>query len=428
MATVNFLYRSTRENAPLNVRLLFRHNGEDYTIGAKTEIMIYNREELIENPKLSAKHYWDKFHTMTRLKDIDLINKQQEVNTELNKLENHILFAFEKIQPENADKEWLQGVVDVFHNPIQNAGIPNTLIEFIDWYLIQRADLKYGTSKKFNTIKSKLKKRKKEFGKVGILMSEIDDNFRIRYEQVFSDYSRNTILRDLAEIKTLCRFAFEKGMQINREVLAWKFKLEKTKFVYLTETEMETIQELKKLPEYLDNARDWLLISCYTGQRVSDFMRFHKSMIRVEKNKHGKDIHLIEFTQKKTGATIALPLHLKVLKILEKRKGEFPREISDQKYNHYIKLVCEEAKLNELIQGTKMEIIEPGVYRKQFGTYKKYELISSHLGRRSFATNNFGKIPTRLIMSATGHTKEEMFLKYIGKTQTEQAKELADYF
>jgi len=38
------------------------------------------------------------------------------------------------------------------------------------------------------------------------------------------------------------------------------------------------------------------------------------------------------------------------------------------------------------------------------------------------------KIPTVLIMSATGHKKEDMFLRYIGKTSTDMAKQLADYF
>ncbi len=428
MASVNFLYRSSKENAPLNVRLLFRHKSKDFVIGAKTEIMIYSHLELSENPKLSAKHYWNKYHQMVRLKDINLINKQQEVNVELNKLENYILTAYSRIQPENANKEWLQGVVNEYHDPNENSDIPKTLIEFIDWYLLQKTDLKYGTVKKYNTIKSKLVKRKQEFGKVGVLMSEINDNFRLQFEKVYSDYSRNTIIRDLTEIKTLCRFALEKGLEIDREVLNWKFKLEKTKFVYLNEDEIESIYQLENLSEYLDNARDWLLISCYTGQRVSDFLRFNKSMIRVEKNKHGKEIHLIEFTQKKTGATIALPLHSKVLEILDKRNGDFPREISDQKYNDYIKEVCQKAEINDRVQGLKMEVKERGVYRKKLDTYKKWELVTSHIGRRSFATNNFGKIPTRLLMTATGHTKEEMFLKYIGKTQTEQAKELADYF
>src|SRR5690606_22843215 len=174
----------------------------------------------------------------------------------------------------------------------------------------------------------------------------------------------------------ICRFAFEKGLKINPEVFKWSFKMSKTPIVYLNEDEILKIEQKKDLPEYLDNVRDWLLISCYTGQRISDFMRFEKSMIRIEKNKQGKQIHLIEFTQVKTNTTIAVPLHPKVLEILNKRNGEFPRAISDQKYNDYVKDVCEAAKINERIKGSIMQETKPesGVFRKKSGTYKKWEL------------------------------------------------------
>ena len=59
----------------------------------------------------------------------------------------------------------------------------------------------------------------------------------------------------------------------------------------------------------------------FTGQRISDFMRFNKEMIRVEKNKA-----LIEFDQQKTGKTMTIPLHNKVMLILEKYNGDFPKE------------------------------------------------------------------------------------------------------
>jgi hypothetical protein len=60
--------------------------------------------------------------------------------------------------------------------------------------------------------------------------------------------------------------------------------------------------------------------------------------------------------------------------------------------------------------------------------FPKYELITSHVGRRSFATNNYGRIPTALLINVTGHATEAMFLEYIGKTETEKAKQLAEYF
>ena len=66
--------------------------------------------------------------------------------------------------------------------------------------------------------------------------------------------------------------------------------------------------------------------------------------------------------------------------------------------------------------------------RKVEGIYPKWQLVTSHIGRRSFATNNYGKIPTALLIGVTGHSTESMFLEYIGKTDTQKAMALAEYF
>lgn len=428
MASTYYLYRSTKENAPLTVRLLFRHSSKDFTISSNSNILIYSREELALNSKLSGKDYWSKTHNLTRIKDISLINKQHEVKANLNKLENYILKEFDKIQPESATNEWLKGVIEEYHNPKKVSEVPNTLIEFFDYYLAQNPHLKYGTSKKYNTIKNKLIKRKHLFSNTPIFLNQIDDNFRLKFLKVFADYNPNTINRDLSEIKTLCKLALKKGKEINLEVLDWKFNVKKTPFVYLDLQEINKISSLNNLSETLDSVKDWLIISCYTGQRISDFMRFDKSMIRQEKNKKGKTISLIEFQQEKTQKTMTVPLHKVVLEILDKRQGDFPKILSDQKYNDYVKEICLKAKMTQKVHGQKITVLENGDKRTEFGIFEKWELISSHIGRRSFATNNFGVIPTSLIMSITGHTKENTFHTYIGKTQTEQAKELADYF
>jgi integrase len=428
MASTYYLYRSTKENAPLTVRLLFRHSSKDFTISSNSNILIYSREELALNSKLSGKDYWSKIHNLTRIKDISLINKQHEVKANLNKLENYILKEFDKIQPESATNEWLKGVIEEYHNPKKVSEVPNTLIEFFDYYLTQNPHLKYGTSKKYITIKNKLIKRKHLFGNTPIFLSEINDNFRLKYLSIFSDYNSNTIFRDLSEIKTLCKLALKKGKEINLEVLDWKFNVIKTPFVYLDEKEIEKIKNLKKLSDTLDNVRDWLIISCYTGQRISDFMRFNKSMIRQEKNKNGKIVNLIEFKQEKTQKIMTVPLHPTVIEILDKRQGDFPKNLSDQKYNDYVKEICLIAKMTQKTNGQKITVLENGDKRTEIGIFEKWELISSHIGRRSFATNNFGVIPTSLLMSITGHSKEVTFHTYIGKTQTEQAKQLADYF
>jgi len=47
--------------------------------------------------------------------------------------------------------------------------------------------------------------------------------------------------------------------------------------------------------------------------------------------------------------------------------------------------------------------------------FPKYQLLSSHELRRSFATNHYEKIPTPILMKLTGHSRESTFLEYVGK-------------
>lgn len=76
-----------------------------------------------------------------------------------------------------------------------------------------------------------------------------------------------------------------------------------------------------------------------------------------------------------------------------------------------------------------MEIIDDkGTTRKVSGTYPKYELMTSHICRRSFATNLYGHIPTPVIMAITGHSTETMFLNYIKKTASENAEVLRNFY
>ena len=82
-----------------------------------------------------------------------------------------------------------------------------------------------------------------------------------------------------------------------------------------------------------------------------------------------------------------------------------------------------------IIGSKKVETVkDSGIYRKKTDTYKKHELVSSHIGRRSFATNFYGKIPTTYLIYVTGHSTEQMFLTYIGKSNKDLAMEIGNYF
>lgn len=426
MATVNFLYRSTKPEANLNLRLLYRVSDEsfkdgynDIVLGAKTRLKV-------------SKYYWSKQHTLKRVKDIEISNKQTEINQELNRIENHILTAFYEVDPKSINKSWLASLMESYYNPKQNGTtIPKDLIGYIDYYIEEREhEITPASITKFKVIKHKMERLQSE-RRHTIMIDEIGEDFKKEFVGYYQseNYSQNTMQRELGLIKTFCKHAKTKGLEIHPELLNLKLKKKPVKSIYLSFEELKQIEAATMEHDYQDNARDWLIISCYTGQRISDFMRFTSNMIREENGKK-----LLEFKQQKTNKLMTIPLHPKVLAILKKRNGEFPRAISDQRYNGYIKKVCELAKLKEKVEGKKQADIDPegdeSKIRAVSGTFEKWELVTSHIGRRSFATNFYGynNIPTSYLIYVTGHSSEAMFLNYIGKSNKDLAIELTNYF
>ena len=158
-------------------------------------------------------------------------------------------------------------------------------------------------------------------------------------------------------------------------------------------------------------ARDMFLIGAFTGLRFSDFSRL--------KNQNISD--LIEIKTQKTGTKVAIPVHWVVKEILE--SGYDFSGMSNQKLNEYIKEVArlagidERVTVNRNIGGKNVE-----------ETFLKYELVSSHTARRSFATNAYkAGVPTIAIMKITGHRRESNFLKYIKVGEKENAELLKSH-
>lgn len=90
------------------------------------------------------------------------------------------------------------------------------------------------------------------------------------------------------------------------------------------------------------------------------------------------------------------------------------------------------AGLNEICEGKKRINIAPEgektKYRSVLGKFPKWQLVSSHIGRRSFATNYYGKVPISHLINITGHGSEKMFLNYIKKSNMDMALDAYAYF
>lgn len=231
-------------------------------------------------------------------------------------------------------------------------------------------------------------------------------------------YSPSTIIRSLHFVCTVLNHLEKRGIR----TLAYEFEIPKEpvrqkKFATLNQEELSVIQNTP-VPIELEKAKQWLLISCYSGQRVSDFMNFNDQMVQKLLDKP-----CIEFVQQKTQKPILLPLHPVIQNILKSRNGQFPEKVPYETYNRQIKEVVRLSRIDRLVR-----------LRKRFGFRSKEvivplsEAVSTHIGRRSFASNFYGKIPTALLMEATGHSTEQMFQRYVGNTNTSRAQELGNYF
>lgn len=425
MAAIKFLLKSTNNPAPIYIRLTGgRLLGQVTKFENEKKVDVMAKTNFVINPS-----DWHKEKQRPKnLQDEDF----KILNSDLLELKSKLLKHYNKSNGQvPIDTKWLKE----FLNPSQaSLGLPTSLLQYLDSYIsIKKKTVSKNSIKKYNVIKAKLQRYEQEL-KTTLQVKDIGPQFQKSFE-AFCDkhnYSHDTVTMEVRFLKTICRHAANSGLEVHpkmESIMSKYAKKEEDRFIILDFEELQRIKSLN-LNESLDNARDWLLISCYTGQRVSDFLRFNKEMIRSEKNRKGETVQLIEFEQQKTGKTMTLPLHKEVVTILDKRNGDFPRQISDVKYNEYIKSVCREAKITELVPGSRKAEIKKnsGIYRKETGIFPKCELVTSHIGRRSFATNFYGLIPTSLLIAATGHSTEQMFLNYIGKSSSDRAKELAEYF
>ena len=277
------------------------------------------------------------------------------------------------------------------------------------------------TINKFGTTIYRLKKFE-EYKKKNYQLNEIDLTFHDEFSKFATNQlslSINSIGSTLKQIKTVCLDALDRGMNVSQQIVSKKFNAptEKTKFVTLNELNLDSIKKFKG-SDYLNNARDWLIIGCWTGCRVGDLMKLTKANLL----KSTKGIDFIRYTQSKTSKQVDIPVHEDVKEILKRLDG-FPRSISDVKFNAYIKTVCQKAGIVEAVDGTRQN---PNTHLKEIGTFEKWELVRTHTCRRSFATNHYNKLPNKVIMAVTGHSTERMLLAYIGETENNHLEDFIE--
>ena len=404
MATVQFLIQSEKNPSQIYVRL---RDGRTVDIKVKTPLFInpIDWSKIKKQPK-NTKDAEGKA-LMSGLNDI-----KNKIVTKLNIADPTLLIT----------KNWLESVL---YPPEVKPTIEKEyflLTSFYAYYEEKKSnsDTKLSLLKKIKSVEALVRrfeaKKKRKF-----LLTDVDVNWMADFEKFMrsENYKQSYIFRVVKFIKMVGQYSKNLGFATSNNFDSIKSKDKKAFKTYLNNEELQAIEDAVMPTESLENARDWLIISCHLGQRVSDLMRCSKKRIVTNGNRMSVDLR-----QKKTDKAVMVGIFDKVKEYLAKRDGEFPRPISDQKYNDYIKEVCKIAGLTQIEEGT---LYDATFKRGIDGFYEKWQLVTSHVGRRSFATNYYGKVPIALLVVQTGHTTERAFLDYIGKGSLDQTWELLDY-
>lgn len=405
MATVKFVTKGKRNTVNVYLRL---RDGRDTDIIISTGITLATEHWSKAKNWISTKAT---FHNKLQVEN-DLRELEKIVHGERNKLVG---------QGHPINRDWLESVIHKWQGK-QIDGVADLLTDLIEQYKQElpnrirngKRGVSTGTLRNYNTTISRLTKfekaKRKRFRAI-----EIDLNFHKNYMKFASEtlgLAPNSIGKDIRNIKTVCLNAKDNGISVHDHVLSRNFSApsEKTIFTTLNTVELDKIREFSG-SNYLENARDWLIIGCWTGCRVGDLMKLTPDSIVL----HKSGARIIQYTQSKTGKLVNVPMHPHVAEVIDRLEG-FPRPISLAKFNDYIKTVCKKAGLTYSEYGTRQN---PNTHLKETGDFEKWELIKSHTCRRSFATNHYNKMTNKQIMAVTGHATEKMLLNYIGETEVE---------
>lgn len=414
MASVRFYLKEPRKKRS-SIFFRLNYGAFKFVNGKKQYLPLqYQIEETIEV------EFWS--NKKGEAKQNSKFKQYPEFNSRLNHIRDTALTTLRRMQNDGLtiNNDTLRKELDLVLKKYKDQTEVDTQLELMAFirYFISISNRKESTKKAYNLLLNNLEDYEVKY-KVQLTFDSIDLDFYNKFVDLLQSkrYTPNTVGGRIKMLKVFMNEAYERNLHSNTNYKKKAFTKpsEETKSIYLNEKELKKIEDLDLSNNTkLDNVRDWFLIGAYTGLRISDLKQLSNGNIRD---------NVIEIKSSKTQKTVIIPLHPTVVKILEKHNYELPKMISNQKFNDYIKEVAEKAEINENILITETKGI-----RKEDHLEKKYNLVSAHTARRSFATNAFiAGVPAIQIMKMTGHTTEKVFMGYIKISEEENANKLQNH-
>jgi site-specific recombinase XerD len=273
-----------------------------------------------------------------------------------------------------------------------------------------------GAIQKYEALKTHLLDFEKA-DKLPLNLQNITKNTLQRLEAFFyqkKNFNTQTTGKYIQFLKSFLNWCVENKHTTNQDFKFFKVSQQPdTLKVALSEKELDLIRKADlQGKNYLENVRKLFLLSCLTGLRFSDYVRVKSEHLKYDEANEP----ILSIRMEKTNDFVEIPLQPESETIVKELIEGKVRAITNQKMNKYVKELCKLAGLTEPFEvhtfkgSLKVSSVKP-----------KYELISSHTGRRTFATNLLNNgVPAEIVMQFTGHRDYKSFSKYINipkKTQ-----------
>ncbi len=372
--TVIFFTRKSRSNAQkLSIYARITVDGKRSEISLKRSVSVYN---------------WDSSKGRARgaTQNIRILNAYLDlVYGQLLDCHKQLLEEFKVISP-NAIKARYLGKDDQRKTLLELIGYHNTNMTSV---------LKAGTLKNYYTTERYLNKFLVQKLKVkDIFLKQLNYRFIIDFEQFLRNIkdskkqlmmSNNGVMKHLERFKKMINLAIKLEWLVKNPFGQFQLKFDKYDRQYLSERELELIENTYFNSERLERVKDIFIFSCYTGLSYIDVKQ-----LTIHQIVRGIDNNFWIYTKReKTNEVVKIPILPKALDIIDKYKVISKRIgsemllplYSNQKTNCYLKEIAKVCKI--------------------------HKNITFHVARHTFATTVLlsNGVPIETVSKLLGHTK-----------------------
>ena len=417
-----------RGRAAISARFMYNKKRRKFSTGltVPTALWLADNTGIKTGPQITAKHG---MNPMTA----------QNVNATLAKIKRQFAIAWgEELKQDVFD---VQRVIDnaktgESKKPTTNKTVAQIVTEYMAFAQANPIGrngepMKESTTKQYRTAIRRALALSQRMGHP-ILASELcQDHWSEYYQMEVNELKKKPSYTSAVWVRmqAALRWAHERGELVHDDIVFNRIKRIHPKSYRRAIVSLEELEELRamELTGVMESTRDLFIIGNWTALRVSDLMKLEN----VKVLKRG-DRRVIQIDTQKTGDLIDIPLHPHVIEILERWKG-WPKRMNPQDYNSNLKKLGKLAGWTQKEYGEKVSIVQiegKAVRREKSGVYPKYQLLSSHLSRRSFATNMYslGKMSSNDIRNMTGHKTERLLEVYIHSNPKDVTNRIDDVF